>query len=316
MNNLFSTIEIQHHTHTHTHSILKKNQQKNDIPCWDDSVDERISRLANEFEFSDDKSKGDMLKKTMDVLKHTSHRPTDKFDQLHIQNRLLAVMQTLAKNLPDGSEFENLSYTLRSNWLAGLVHILDRQEFYLEQCQFDVNMQPRGPTSSVDIVLRYRKLLLLTLRGAIGLMQKTSFQGQMLRKVVNIFTRTYIRTRVLKIPLVGLVNELIISEDKAYEKVEEEKLKLREKRRKSIQAARMARLRRDMMFSDSSLKCVDTGDTDVSSGFNTTPSPSSKYMYVRECNVIRYRHHSNTKQQQQVRLNRVQSYTLHTLSGF
>ena len=279
-------------------------------------MDERISRLANEFEFSDDKSKGDMLKKTMDVLKHTSHRPTDKFDQLHIQNRLLAVMQTLAKNLPDGSEFNNLSYTLRSNWLAGLVHILDRQEFYLEQCQFDVNMQPRGPTSSVDIVLRYRKLLLLTLRGAIGLMQKTSFQGQMLRKVVNIFTRTYIRTRVLKIPLVGLVNELIISEDKAYEKVEEEKLKLREKRRKSIQAARMARLRRDMMFSDSSLKCVDTGDTDVSSGFNTTPSPSSKYMYVRECNVIRYRHHSNTKQQQQVRLNRVQSYTLHTLSGF
>lgn len=236
-------------------------------------MDERISRLANKFEFSDDKSKGDMLKKAIDVLKHTSHRPTDKYDQLHIQNRLLAVMQTLAKNLPDGSEFNNLSYTLRSNWLAGLVHILDRQEFYLEQCQFDVNMQPRGPTSSVDIVLRYRKLLLLTLRGAIGLMQKTSFQGQMLRKVVNIFTRTYIRTRVLKIPLVGLVNELIISEDKAYEKVEEEKFKLREKRRKSIQAARMARLRRDMMFSGS-LKHVDT-DLDVSPGL-PTPSPSAK----------------------------------------
>ena len=67
---------------------------------WDDSVDERISRLANKFEFSDDKSKGDMLKKLIDVLKHTSHRPTDKYDQLYSE-QASGCDGDLAKNLPD-----------------------------------------------------------------------------------------------------------------------------------------------------------------------------------------------------------------------
>jgi len=259
-----------------TPRLISHRKQKEQIPCWDDAIDAKISRLANKFEFSDDKSRGDMLKRAIEVLKCASHRPTDSYSELHIQNRLLGVLQTLAKNIPGGSEFENLSYTLRSNWLACLVSILDRHEFFLDQCQFDVNMQPRGPTSSVDIVLRYRKLLLLALRGAIGLMQTTSFQGQMLRKVVNIFTRTYIRTRVLKIPLLGLVNELITSEDKAYEEVEKEKLRLREKRRKSTQAARMARLRKDMMYMDnSSTTSIDhISDLSIRDSLESMPTPS------------------------------------------
>lgn len=242
---------------------------------WDDAIDDRISRIASKFEFSDDKSRNDMLKKVIDVLKHTKHIETSKYNQLHIQNKLLAVLQTLAKNLPDGSEFENLSYTLRSNWLACLINVLDRHEFYLEQCQFDVNMQPRGPTSSVDIVLRYRRLLLLTLKGAIGLLQKTSFQGQMLRKVINIFTRTYIRTRVLKIPVVGLVNELITSEDKAYERVETEKAELRAKRRKSMEMARLARRRKNMLYRESSEKRT-TNSSSSSSSNEKMISPSTK----------------------------------------
>ena len=174
----------------------------------------------------------------MDVLEIKRHAASEDYSLLHIQRRLLEVLAMLTKNMPKGSNFVKMSYTLRSNWLTCLIHLIDRHEFHLEQCKFDSRNQPQASDEVIDVILRHRMMLLASLKASIDLLQNITFQGQLLRKVVSVFTRTYIRTTILKVRLVGLVNELIRSEDIAYEKLETEKIKKKEAIRRASLLAR------------------------------------------------------------------------------
>jgi len=169
--------------------------------------------FADQFDKADDKRRLQLQKTIHDIVKAPKHCPVPGIGKRDIQESLLAALSTVVRNLPAAAAFDKMSYALRSSWLECTLNLLDRDEFTLEQCKFDESHQPNGPT---DIVERYRQHLLKALEHAITLLQTSTSQGKLLEKVVNVFTRAFIRTDVLKAPMMGIVQELILSEDKAY----------------------------------------------------------------------------------------------------
>eukprot|EP00940_MAST-03C_sp_MAST-3C-sp2_P001593 g1593.t1 len=218
---------------------FSKSPKRREWPQWDTGCDALISSVIKDFGSADTKTRDKLLKMISDIVEQKKHAESKEFDQHHIQKRLLDLLETLAKNIPGGSAFKDLPYTLRSNWLGYLLSLLDRLEFYLEPCKFDPYEEPQGTDEAIDVAKTHRRLMLETLKGAIQLLENIKFQGQMLRKIVNIFARVYLRTTVLNQRLIEVVNDLIKSEDDAYERLENLKIaqKRMDKRRKSLLAA-------------------------------------------------------------------------------